>query len=182
MRKITAALAAIIVLAEFGLIDPVHAAPSRAVVGAPGPGRLSNADERRFDALTFDHRTVRGRLPPAERNDLDRLTARVRDVLFAPAPRPSAWDDAKAAVRAVIPGLSENDTNVLAAYALDSIVAGDLEVMRFAKTTPSFEALTAFKPQYLQLQSQMQGVSRGVPTISPIMKTGAVKSAIAKLR
>jgi hypothetical protein len=181
---IPTALATVAIVAVFGLVmDSALAAQTRAVTGAPGSGRLSNADERRFSALTFEHRTVRGRLPPAERTDLDRLTAHVRDVLFAPAPRATAWEDAKAAVRGIIPGLADNDTAVLAAYALDSILAGDLEVLRFAKSEPPFEALVGFKPQYLQLQSQMprQNAGQWEQMISNVMKAEAVKSGISKL-
>jgi hypothetical protein len=164
------------------VVDSASAAPARAVTGAPGPGRLSNADERIFSALTVEHRTVRGRLPPAVRIDLDRLTARVRDALFAPAPRATAWEDAKAAVRRIVPGFSEADTEVLAAYALEGIASGDLEVLRFAQTTPSFEALSGFKSQYLQMQQEMQRVSRGMNILSNLFNSDAAKTAISKVR
>ena len=164
------------------VVDSASAAPARAVTGAPGPGRLSNADERIFSALTVEHRTVRGRLPPAVRTDLDRLTARVRDALFAPAPRATAWEDAKSAVRRIVPGLSDSDTEVLAAYALDGIASGDLEVLRFAQTTVSFEALQTFKGQYLKLQQEMQQVSRGMNILSNLFNSEAAKTAISKVR
>lgn len=176
-------LATVALVAGLGLVsDSASAAPARAVTGAPGPGRLSNADERIFSALTVEHRTVRGRLPPAVRTDLDRLTARVRDVLFAPAPRAIAWEDAKSAVRRIVPGLSDSDTEILAAYALDGIASGDLEVLRFAQTTPSFEALSGFKSQYLQMQQEMQRVSRGMNILSNLFNSDAVKTAISKVR
>lgn len=176
-------LAAVAIVVGLGaVVDFASAAPARAVTGAPGPGRLSNSEERTFSALTVEHRTVKGRLPPAVRSDLDRVTARVRDALFAPTPRATAWEDAKSAVRAMMPGLSDGDTDVLAAYAIDSIVSGDLEVMRYAKTMPDFQALMTFRHQYLQLQNEMQKVNRGYNILSNLFNSDAVKTAISKVR
>jgi hypothetical protein len=178
--------AAAIAVASTGTAETVQApqAGARPAIGAPGSGRLSNADQRRFDALAVEHRTTRGRLPPDERTDLDRLSARVRDTPFAAAPRGDAWQAAKAVVRAAIPGLSDNEVGTFAAYALDGIVAGDLAVLQFAKTNPPFDVLMGFNQQYLQLQSQMQNENRSFAAISNIMKTkhDTVKNSISNVR
>lgn len=163
------------------------AAPAqRPVVGAPGPGRLGNGDELRFDRLMVEHRTVRMRLARDERDDLDRLSARVRDALFpnGGAPKPSAWIDAKAAVRRTVPGLSESEAGALAGYAVDAIAAGDLELLRYAKTSPEFSTLQAFKLQYMSMQPQMRNESRSYAAISNIMKTkhDTVKNSIGNVR
>jgi hypothetical protein len=159
----------------------------RVMSGAPGPRRLSNADEKRLDTLMVDHRTTRGRLPPDQRRDLDQLTARVRDVLFptgAEAPGAGAWDNAKKTVAGLMPSLSMNENAALAAYAVDGIVAGDIEVLRFAKTDPSFTMLADFKLQYMQLQQQMRNVSRSYATMSNVLRTkhDTVKNSISNVR
>lgn len=166
---------------------PPRSEAARIMSGAPGTGRLSNADERRFDVLMADHRTTRGRLPADQRRDLDQLTARVRDALFptgSEGPGKGAWDSALKAVGAILPGLSGNETASFAGYALDGIAAGDIEVLRFAKTDPSFTILAAFKPQYMQLQPQMKNATRSYNAISAILKTkhDTVKNSISNVR
>jgi hypothetical protein len=166
--------------------DGLAAPAGRPVIGAPGPGRLSNADEQRFDRLMVEHRTTRMRLTREERDDLDRLSARVRDVLFPDggAPKASAWDDAKTAVHRTVPGLSDSEAGALAAYAVDAIAAGDLEIIRYAKTSPEFGTLQAFKRQYMTLQSEMQNENRSYMAVSNIMKTkhDTVKNSISNVR
>jgi hypothetical protein len=148
---------------------------------------LSNAEERRFDALMMDHRTTRGRLPADQRRSLDQLTARLRDVLFptgGEGPGKEAWDSAKKTVTALVPNLSPRETASFAAYAVDGIAAGDIEVLRFAKTDPSLPTLMMFKPQYLQLQKDMQNAARSYAAISAIMKTkhDTVKASLTNVR
>jgi hypothetical protein len=157
----------------------------RPVIGAPGPNRLSNADQNRLDRLLADHRAARFRRPQDQRTDLDLLTARVRDAIFPEgASAADPWGKAKAIVRAAAPGLPQADGEVLSAYALDGIAAGDLDVMRFAKTQLDFYALRSFSQNYLQLQSQMQNVNRAYAVISAIMKTkhDTVKNAVSNMR
>ena len=149
------------------------------VIGTPGPARLSNADEKRFDALMLEHRTTRGRLPADQRRDLDRLTARVRDALFptgGEGPGSGTWENARKAVAVILPGLTANETSTLAGYALDGIVAGDIEVLRFARTDPGFTLLSAFKLDYMRLQQQMKNASRGYTILSALLKTKDRKS------
>jgi len=177
----------ILTAAVIGAGNDGSAAPAqRPVIGAPGPGRLSTGDERRFDRLMVEHRTTRMRLARDERDDLDRLSARVRDALFPDggAPKPSAWADARVAMRRMVPGLSESEAGALAGYAVDAIAAGDLELLRYAKTSPEFGTLQAFKLQYMTLQPQIQNENRSFAAISNIMKTKheTVKNSIGNMR
>ena len=167
-------------------------AAQRPVIGA-GPSRLSTVDQTKLDAAIAAHRATRARLTPEERDDLDRLTARVRAVLLRGSGG-NMWESAKTAVRNAMPGLSASEVGSLAGYAMDGMAAGDpiggavaggdSQAQLLAATKQMQETQMSFNLQYLQLQSQMQNENRSYTAVSNIMKTkhDTVKNSIGNVR
>jgi hypothetical protein len=164
----------------------------RAPIGAPGPARLSNADQAKLDAAIAAHRATRAQLTPEERDDLDRLTARVRALLLRGS-LGTMWESAKTAVRNAMPGLSASEVGSLAGYAVDGMAAGDpigsaaggdSQAQLLDATKQMQEMQMSFNLQYLQLQSQMQNENRSYTVVSNIVKTkhDTVKNSINNVR
>jgi hypothetical protein len=84
-----------------------------AVLSAPQHAQLQSA--------ITQHNQVRTQLSPSDRADLDKLTAHVRQQLFAAPLRGNLMTEATQIVNRTIPGLSAPEASTLAAYSLDGI-------------------------------------------------------------
>jgi hypothetical protein len=149
-------------------------ATNRRLPPALPPVQLSEAGPARADTLVADRRATRENLPADERDDLDRLSAHVRDVLFADEIRdakPGAWDDARQAVISVVAVLMLDEYRILAAYATDAIAAHDDGMVEHVSTVVDPRTEARLHLQDLQMVP-MQVEVRSHARISAISKTG----------
>lgn len=164
----------------------VHLPPAR-------PVQLSEAQKSRLNGLIVQHRAGRSALPADQRDDLDRLTARVRVIVLREGIGGGMLESAKTAIHSAMPGLSDMDVLLLVTYTVDGLAAGDAigaaaggnsQQELFDATREMQETQMSFNLQYLQLQSQMQNENRSYTAVSNILKTkhDTVKNSIGNIR
>lgn len=144
-------------------------------------------DAAPFDTLVAEHRAIRAKLGTNDQRTLDKLTARIRDLLVGHPLRKGLWETTTAALKTSGMKVSVRERSVLATYLLDAIAARDdmPDALLHAQSALDLqEAQMSFNLQYLQLQSQMQEENRSYASISAIMKTkhDTVKNSIANVR
>jgi hypothetical protein len=135
--------------------------------------------------MIAEHRKARAQLPADQRETLDRLTIRLRAVLFNQPQQVNMFSTAQALMRSSGMRLDESERSALAAYVLDGIASGDdSQSQLLAATQQMQETQMSFNLQYLQLQSQMQNENRSYAAVSNIMKTkhDTVKNSIGNIR
>jgi hypothetical protein len=170
---------------------------ARTLAAQARPRQLSAPELQQVQVLTAQHDRVRTRLPADGRAQLDKLTAHVRQQLFAAPLRGNLLTLTTRIVNRAIPGLAPAEAETLAAYTLGGIATaqsppggigsvasgsgGQDQLM--SATQQMQETQMSFNLQYLQLQSSMQNDARQYTAISNIMKSKAetVKNSIGNL-
>jgi hypothetical protein len=171
---------------------------------------LTASERQQLQSMIAQHDRVRARLSPADRADLDKLTAHVRQELFAAPPRGKLLDAATQIVGRTIAGLGAAEATTIAEYALGGLAtvqptgprgvagasasggspagvesgAGGGQAQFMSATQQMQETQMSFNLQYLQLQQSMQNESRQFTLVSNIMKTkhDTVKNSISNIR
>lgn len=151
--------------------------PSAAVTPSTIP-RLSLAEESVLAELIEQHRRVRARFSAEDRALLDRLTALVKERLFAAPLRDDLLGAAARSVSQIIPELAAVEAGSLAEYALLGI-ASDTSL------SPTVAELQmGFNEKLIQVQMAMQRENTMFSSVSNVLKTrhDTVKNSIGNIR
>ena len=206
MMRIPITAAAIILLGALPAAGQVAEPAALATVSRPAPPPLTAPQRQQLQSMITQHDQVRAKLSPSDRADLDKLTAHLRQQLFAAPLRGNLLNAAMEIVTKTIPGLTLQEAATIAEYTLGGIAgsgsagtesgtggAGGTAIgatasggqdQLFDATKQMQETQMSFNLQYLQLQSQMQHEGRSYTAIGNIMKTkhDTVKNSISNIR
>lgn len=190
MNKISTVIAGAMMLS--GLLATAQAmkttgVPEPVIAAKPAFQPLTISQQQQLQSMIAQHNRVRAQLSASDRSDLDKLTARVRQELFAAPLRGNLLSSAAQIVGRTIPGLTAPEAASLAEFTLGGIAAatqGGAQAGLLSAARKMHEAQIGFNQQFLQLKVKLQSESQSFTAISGIMRTkhDTVKNSIGNIR